>query len=245
MEKTVGTEWFENWFDSRYYHILYQNRDHREAQDFIEQLLDYLMLPEGSTVLDLACGKGRHAKFLYEHGLSVTGIDLSVNSIEEAKKMENDDLSFEVGDMRNFSLKRQFDVVFNLFTSFGYFESKSENKQVLRRIGKHLKPGGRLVIDFLNVDFVEQQLPDVVNKKLDGITFNIEKDIEEGTIVKRIRFNDSGRDYEFFERVQALSLTDFKEMLTETGFEIIDTFGDYNLNPFREDTSERLIIIAR
>src|SRR5690554_744393 len=87
--------WFETWFDTSYYHILYQNRDFVEAERFITNLLAFLKLPAGSNCLDLACGKGRHSVFLNKHGLKVTGVDLSENSINEAKTFENETRSEE------------------------------------------------------------------------------------------------------------------------------------------------------
>jgi 2-polyprenyl-3-methyl-5-hydroxy-6-metoxy-1,4-benzoquinol methylase len=87
-------EWFENWFDSEYYHLLYDNRNHEEADLFVSNLLAFLKLPKGAKVMDLACGKGRHSYFLNASGLDVLGVDLSSNSISEAKEMENESLHF-------------------------------------------------------------------------------------------------------------------------------------------------------
>ena len=245
MEKSVGSTWFKDWFDTHYYHILYQNRNHNEARAFIENLLGYLELQPGSEVLDLACGKGRHAKFLSEHNLDVVGVDLSENSIGEAKKMSNEHLEFKVADMRGFELEKKFDAIFNLFTSFGYFDNKEDNTRVLSQVKAHLKPKGRLVIDFLNANKVIEELPTAEVKSLDGIDFHIDKYLQDGIIVKRIQFGDNGVDYTFYERVQALTLDDFVEMLKTCNMEIIDTFGDYNLNSFESKKSDRLILIAR
>ena len=73
--------WFANWFDSSYYHILYKNRDEKEAELFIDNLVQHLQIPQGSTLIDIACGKGRHATYFNSLGLDVIGIDLSPNSI--------------------------------------------------------------------------------------------------------------------------------------------------------------------
>ncbi|HET6992715.1 MAG TPA: methyltransferase domain-containing protein, partial [Bacteroidia bacterium] len=73
--------WFESWFDSPYYHLLYGNRDEKEAENFIEVLARFLKAPKGSRALDLACGKGRHSVALYKNGFEVTGIDLSERNI--------------------------------------------------------------------------------------------------------------------------------------------------------------------
>ena len=75
-----------NWFDTKFYHILYKNRDHKEAELFIENLIDKLKIKKNSKVLDLACGRGRHSIFLNKKGMIVTGFDSSENNILEAKK---------------------------------------------------------------------------------------------------------------------------------------------------------------
>ncbi|MFM1914418.1 MAG: hypothetical protein RLZZ531_87, partial [Bacteroidota bacterium] len=123
-------DWFEDWFDTGYYHLLYQNRDEREAERFIQKLMVHLNLPASSKLLDLACGKGRHAKFLSDLGHDVLGVDLSQNSISNARQWSNEHLRFETHDMREVIENEQFDAIFNLFTSFGYFDHESENQRV-------------------------------------------------------------------------------------------------------------------
>ena len=78
------TQWFTSWFDTPYYHTLYKDRNHSEAQVFMDNLTNYLNVPEHGEILDLACGKGRHSIYLNSLGYNVTGVDLSENSIEYA-----------------------------------------------------------------------------------------------------------------------------------------------------------------
>src|SRR5688500_2509825 len=115
-------EWFSTWFDSPYYHILYNNRDEQEAEQFMDKLLAYLHPKPHEKVLDLACGKGRHSVYLNQKGFDVTGIDLSEQSIAYARQFENERLHFAVHDMREVYQPETFDFILNLFTSFGYFE---------------------------------------------------------------------------------------------------------------------------
>ncbi len=84
-------EWFASWFDSPFYHILYKNRDDEEAQQFISNLIQHIHLKKNAKVMDLACGKGRHARMLHQEGLRVLGVDLSPNSISAAKKLSRMD----------------------------------------------------------------------------------------------------------------------------------------------------------
>lgn len=245
MVKTSSTDWFETWFDTTYYHTLYKHRDDKEAEKFISNLLEYLKLPNGSKCLDLACGKGRHSLFLNKKGLNVTGLDLSVNSIESAKSLENDTLRFDVHDMREVYKDEKFDAIFNLFTSFGYFDSNVDNLKVLNSIHRMLKDSGVLVIDFMNAKKTIANLVASEVKEIDEITFKLKRSFDGQHIHKNIRFTDKNKDFSFNERVQALTKEDFERLLEESGFNIETTFGDFNLNSFDELKSNRLIIIAK
>ncbi|WP_347374802.1 class I SAM-dependent methyltransferase [Aequorivita sp. Q41] len=234
--------WYASWFNTRYYHLLYKDRDHREAALFMNKLTTYLKLQEKDTILDLACGKGRHAKYLYKQGFNVTGIDLSKESIEYAKQYEKPGLHFEVHDMC-LPYPKKFDAVLNLFTSFGYFKNEIDNLNTLKAIKSELNNTGNAVIDFLNVELAIKNLVPTEQKIVDGIVFHIEKYLEDGYIIKNIQFNDNGKDYFYTERVKALTLEDFKAYFKEANIKLKQTFGNYQLEEFNKDTSERLILI--
>ena len=236
-------EWFAEWFDTPYYHILYKNRDNHEARVFIKSLVDLLQSPEASSVLDLACGKGRHSITLNEFGYKVLGVDLSAQSIAHANQFSNSSLSFAVQDMREPIQSKRFDAVFNLFTSFGYFSSKHENEKVCQAIAQMLNAGGKLVIDFMNSQKVIQNLVPSELKKVQDIEFDIKR-IYSGThIIKQISFQDKGQKFEFQEQVQAIDLSMFKELLAPY-FTIDSVFGSFELNKYIASESDRLIIIA-
>ena len=131
-------DWFTSWFDTPYYHILYKERGFDEAHNFMENLTSYLNIPEEAKILDLACGKGRYSVYLNSIGYDVTGLDLSPHSIEHAKQFENETLHFDVHDMSQ-PYSQQFDAVFNLFTSFGYFENEEDNLNTIKAIKANLK----------------------------------------------------------------------------------------------------------
>lgn len=238
-------EWFASWFDTPYYHSLYQKRDLDEAKLFIRNLVGNLELKKDSRILDLACGKGRHAITLHEMGYNVLGVDLSENSIKEAKKNCKERLEFRVHDMREILTGESFDAVVNLFTSFGYFEDMADNESVVRSVNSMLKPGGIFVIDFMNAAKVIAQLTSDEEKICDGILFRIRRSYDGSFIRKEIKFNAAGEDFEYHECVQALRLDDFKDLLLPNGFEILRTFGNFDLHPFDEKTSDRLILITR
>ncbi len=243
--RMVAKQWFSSWFDTEFYHILYKDRNESEAQHFIAQLTDYLKLPKEKLIVDLACGKGRHSITLNKLGFNVLGVDLSSNSIMEASKHSNEHLKFRVHDMRLPIANIQCQAVFNLFTSFGYFDSMKDNEQVLNSIHEILIDDGVLVIDFLNATKTINELVETEEKKLEGITFNIKRLFDGTHIFKHIDFQSENIDYSYTERVQALSLEDFQLLFQKSGFELFRTFGDFNLEDYNAEKSNRLIMLAR
>jgi SAM-dependent methyltransferase len=235
-------EWFENWFDSPYYKILYQHRNDQEAQSFINRLTQIIPLNHEDWILDLACGRGRHAKCIHELGFSVIGIDLSKESILEAKKYENEHLQFFIQDMRNFSLPKNFQLILSLFTSFGYFEDTEDNFRVLQSVYKHLKPKGYFVLDFFNSEWVLNHLIEYEQKILENISFDIFKFIENQKIVKKIVINN---EKTFYEKVSLFSSEDLELMLKKTGFEIIHWWGEYDLTEFDKKRSSRCMFCVK
>ena len=234
--------WYSSWFDTPYYHILYKDRDHSEAHGFMNHLTDFLQLPKGSEILDLACGKGRHSIYLNQLGYKVTGADLSSSSISYAKQFQNETLEFHVHDMC-LPFPKKFDAVFNLFTSFGYFDQEADNLRTIKAIKAELKPEGFAVIDFLNSENVIENLVSNETKEVDGIEFHIEKYLKDGHIIKNINFVHETREYSFVEKVKALTLQDFNTYFDQSGVSLKHCFGDYQLSPFNAKTSDRLILI--
>lgn len=239
------SEWFEEWFNTPFYHILYKNRNEKEAELFVSNLINKLSVRKGAHILDLACGKGRHSVYLNKHGFNVTGADLSINSIAEAKKHENDTLRFVVHDMRESIPKLKVEYIFNLFTSFGYFDNQDDNLQVLKACHEMLEEKGILVIDFLNLNKAIANLVPKEDKHIDGIDFHIEKKYDGKHIYKTISFGDLGQTYSYTERVQGLTKSDFENLLRKAGYDITGYYGNFLLEEYDEASSDRLIIIAR
>jgi SAM-dependent methyltransferase len=241
--KTV--EWFGEWFDSPYYHILYKHRDHEEASAFIDKLVDYLKIKNNHKILDLACGKGRHSIYLNEKGFDVVGVDLSEQSIELASNYANERLHFEIHDMRQEFARNEFDFIVNLFTSFGYFDTKAEHEKAIHSVASAMKDNGLFVLDFLNPYTVIHHLKPEERKEIEGISFNISKDVSDDEyILKDIRFSDDGADYHFQEKVKALRKVDFLEFFEKSSLKVVDIFGDYNLNPYIAEESDRMIFVV-
>ena len=238
-------EWFSEWFDSPYYHILYKNRDMLEAEFFLSNLVKQLGITPELELVDLACGKGRHSIYLNQLGCKVTGVDLSVRSIEQAKQFENSRLHFEVKDLRNLGYHECFDVGLNLFTSFGYFDCDDTNRKVMGEIYKAIKPGGLFVLDFMNVHKVIRTLISNEVKEADGITFHIERFVKNNLLIKSISFSHQNKAYKFCEEVQLLNQHDFEILLKDAGFTLITCYGNYALEAYDQEQSDRLILIAK
>lgn len=242
MEKEQ--DWFSTWFDSPYYHLLYAERDEAEAASFIQALQQRLQIPQNALVLDAACGKGRHAKTLQLLGLNVDAFDLSPQNIQAANTLASENLSFFVHDIRVRVPKHgAYDVVFNFFTSFGYFDQAADNLLAFQTFADALKPGGILVMDFFNPTYV---LANLVREEVvarGGISFEIKRWEANGFLHKSIVFSDQGKDFQFMEKVELISKQDFIAYAAQSGLSLVDLLGDYSLAQFDEKTSPRMVFI--
>lgn len=241
----MQNEWFSSWFDTPYYHTLYKHRDYSEAALFIDNITKLLQLKPHADCWDLACGKGRHSIYLNKKGYNVVGTDLSEQSIIEANKNANDTLEFYQHDMRHLFRVNYFDAVFNLFTSFGYFEKRHDDVNVFHAVERSLKHKGFFVFDFLNAECVKNSLVANASQTIDGITFNISKKIDGITCIKSIDFTDKGQEFHFEERVKLFDKSYFEELAKECNLSIVNTFGNYHLEKFDVNSSPRLILVLQ
>jgi len=253
MNKTIELSpasdpaWFKHWFDSSFYHQLYANRDEKEAAGFIDELLANLQPSQNASMLDLGCGTGRHARYLASNGFNVTGIDLAASSIRSAQKYENGSLQFYRHDMRLPFGRNCYNIVFNFFTSFGYFKTSEEDHQVVGNIAAALKPGGMLVMDYINSAWSEKRSVPSETKEIDGIIYHITRHSDEKHFFKKITIEDiqPGEPFEYTEQVAKFSLTDFDKMFSLHGLELQQVSGDYNLGSYDAEKSPRLILLAK
>jgi SAM-dependent methyltransferase len=240
-------EWYKAWFSSPFYHKLYFERDENEAQKFILKLIEHLKPASDSRILDVACGRGRHSRFLAIQGFDITGIDLSFDSIEYAKKYETENLHFYQHDMRLPMWINYFDYAFNFFTSFGYFATRREHDDSVSTIGKSLKRGGVALFDYLNVHYVEEHLVHDEIKSVGQTRYEIHRWMDEDHFYKKISVTDPSPDLskEFCEKVAKLSLGDFTDMLSFQNLQLVEVFGDYELNAYDVRKTPRMIVMAR
>ncbi|MEO0312309.1 MAG: hypothetical protein RIQ89_1966 [Bacteroidota bacterium] len=236
--------WYSKWFDTPYYHMLYSKRDDQEARKFLDNILPELNLAINDRVLDMGCGKGRHSIYLNEKGFDVTAFDLSISNIKYCKQFENSALHFYIHDLRNTFAINYFHAAFNVFSSFGYFESDRENFKVITHAAKAIKPGGYFVFDFINASSLRQENC-YQEIELNKVKFKISKQINGSTLLKNIEINDGGKIFNYEERVKTYLLNDFESVFNKNDLSIKKVFGNYNLQPFDHATSERILLIAR
>lgn len=248
MEKYIDREeWFDSWFGSPYYDMLYAGRDDAEAEVFLQRLISWLKPKSESLMLDVACGKGRYSKVLAEMGFNVVGIDIAEPSILEAKKMETRNLHFFTHDMRKPFLQNHFDYAFNFFTSFGYFNTLNEHHDALQAIAQSLKENGVLIIDYLNVQYAEAHLVANDSKKSGEVDFEISRWQDNTHFYKTIDVQDAKNNFHhaYTEKVRKFSCVDFIEMLSWQKMQVQTIFGDYFLNTYDPCNSPRLIVVAK
>lgn len=239
-------KWYERSF-GRDYLVVYKHRDFQGAAQEVHQMMEWLDLPPGATVLDLCCGMGRHSLALAEAGYKVTGVDLSEVLLKEALKQdEAQAVTFLLGDMRELPVEGPFDAVVNLFTSFGYFQVDEDNGQVFHEISRVLRPGGRFIVDFLNPSYVSQHLVPESKRKDEEVTIQERRRIEDGFVKKEITLTEesSGDQRHYEEIVRLYELADFHSMIEQAGLHMDRVYGGYDGSLYDESASSRMIIVG-
>jgi len=244
MASGIREPWYKTWFGSVYYDMLYHNRDNEEAADFAVRLMTHLALPAGARILDAGCGKGRYAGILSAMQFQVTGIDLCPSNIRIAQS-NIPEATFYTQDMRRKFRVHYFDLIVNFHTSFGYFDNPSEDIACLHAFHSALRSEGLLVIDFLHTAQAIRTIGDTEILEKDNIRFRFRRHFENGYFTKQITIEDGNEVHHACEKVRAITPEEFYDLCSTTGFEIVDTFGDYRLTPFDSRNSERFIFIAK
>jgi SAM-dependent methyltransferase len=251
-------EWYKKWFNTPEYLELYSHRNSHDARLIASLVYRTLKLPEGSKVLDLACGNGRHSVYFARQDYRVLGMDLSKYLITEARKKLKEEysqhkhnLSFQIRDMRDIRHKNEFDLVVNLFSSFGYFESDNENWKVIKSVAGSLVEGGYFFFDYLNSDYLRKHLVSYDVKQRNRNTMVQVREIKDNTVVKNIIMIRSKpraaapEILQYQERIKLYTLEDFERVFEMYGLDILRVFGDYHGGRYRKSSSGRLIILAK
>ena len=242
------SEWFKTWFGSDEYLNVYQHRNNEDAGKLIQLIISETKLLKGSSVLDAACGAGRHAFNLQYAGYHVTGFDLSKTLLKIAMRnagAQNLSRNFFCADLRNVYLKKQFDLVVNLFTSFGYFENDVENFLFPKSAIQFLKNEGYYILDFLNAFYVIKNLIPESVKEFDSKTIIENRKISNGRVEKEIIIENKNGTETFMESVRLYTKHEIVRGFENLGYRTEKIFGDYSGSVYDENDSERLIIFFK
>lgn len=246
-EYDMGEAWFERSFREDYL-LVYTHRTEEAAEQEIENMLRHLPVNRSGRVLDLGCGSGRHARALARRGYEVVGVDLSRVLLALAEELNTyPNLTFQRMDMREVPFEDEFDIVVNLFTSFGYFQTQEENEKVVHNMAKALKQGGEAVIDYLNPGYVRSHIVPHSVRETNGLTIEETRWIEDGSVKKKIVIHDpeSPEPRTYWEQVRLYEVDEMKDMLRAAGFGEMEVFGDYSYQPYDPEKSPRMIFYAR
>lgn len=240
-------EWFEEWFNTAEYLEVYKHRNEKEAGQLVRLILDNISYNPGASILDLACGAGRHSLLFAQKGFKVTAVDLSETllkiAIEHAKDL-NLDINFLRSDIRTLNLNRQFDIVMNLFTSFGYFAEDLDNFAVIKKAATLLKPKGTFVLDYINKCFIEENLIKESEEEISGGKLIQKRWIEKERVLKDITIKKNGSTKRYFESVRLFSYDELLDMFENNGLVIKKKYGDFKGNKYDMLNSPRVILFA-
>ncbi|MEM1057401.1 MAG: class I SAM-dependent methyltransferase [Bacteroidota bacterium] len=246
--------WYEDWFDSELYELVYASRDERDAERLADLIVRVATPSAGSEILDVGTGRGRHARVLARRGYRVTGLDLSPRAVETARRRAEaaglaDRTAFVTGDMREVQFRETFDGVVNLFSSFGYFEDEADHGRAVRAMAAALRPGGWLVQDLLNPAHLEQHLVPEDEREVGGVHVRQRRRLvkREGRlrVEKEIVLTSrEGEPYTTTESVRLFTPDELEALYDEAGLEVCGRFGDYAGGPLTGE-SPRLILYAQ
>lgn len=241
------SDWFEDWFNTKEYLEVYSHRNNSEAKELVRIILESVQIPKHGSVLDLACGAGRHSVLFAQKGYDVTAVDLSHNLLHVAKETARENkvnIEFIQSDIRYFSPGKKFDLIVNLFTSFGYFDTDAENFKLFKIAGKYLNNSGYFVLDYLNRTFIENNIVKESSEKLGEGEIIQKRSIVGDRVIKEILIKQNGSSMNYRESVRLYSDTELIEAISNEGLKIKHVFGEFNGEVFDKDNSKRIIIIA-
>ncbi|NTU58755.1 MAG: methyltransferase domain-containing protein [Chlorobiaceae bacterium] len=247
----ASREWFEDWFSNPLYLKVYHHRDSAEAELCVETILRITGTPTNSLrpVLDIACGAGRHAIAMAHLGLQVTANDLSAFLLGLAEKEAENrglDIEFTCSDMRSISLEREFDLIVQLFSSFGYFETDEEDQAVIRNVAEMLSPEGWYVLDLINPQYLKKHIVLRTEKSVDTLSITEERELTDRNVCKTITIKDvNGDECSYSESMRLFSPAEISTLLESENLEVKFIAGDYRGHEFQENTSPRMILFTR
>jgi 2-polyprenyl-3-methyl-5-hydroxy-6-metoxy-1,4-benzoquinol methylase len=240
------SDWFKKWFSSDEYLRVYSHRNIEDAENILDLILDNVNIPQNANILDAACGAGRHSIILAGKGYNVTAFDLSRNllKIGAANSINgNITVDFLCADIRKIHFKKSFNLVLNMFTSFGYFQSDEENFLFFNNVKMMMKEDGFLVLDYINPSYLKENLVTESVKTFDDKSIVEKRKISDDFVVKDIEIKYKDVTKIFNETVKLYNYQNIVKKFEKIGFKIFKVFGNYKGESFSELNSERIIII--
>jgi SAM-dependent methyltransferase len=240
---------FEEIFDADEYLHFYEETLREEDTPaqvaFVERELG---LRPGARILDIGCGHGRHANELARRGYSVLGVDLVLGFLERARDEARRDglhVEYALGDVRGLGMAESFDHAVCLFDAFGFLED-ADNEDYLRSVARALRPGGALLLDVRNRDWVVRNiLPVTVLDKGDDLMVDRHVfDTASGRLVDRRTYVRGGRARTVTFSIRLYSPTEISALLRLAGFTVERTWGSWAGGP-PSTTRNRLLLLAR
>jgi len=245
-----GRPWYQTFFGADYLktHRSFLTETTAAEVEFVQAAL---ALRPGHAVLDVPCGHGRHALELARLGHRVTGVDLSQDFIQLARKQAfaqevGDRTEFLHGDMRELGFDSEFDAVINVFNSFGYFGNE-EDLEVLEGMARALKPGGRLLLDNGNRDYyLLYAAPTSWEELFDCyVLYRFAFHAQTGVAhTQQIVLDKGGLEPRTYDiAVRAYTFPELNRMLETVGLSVYAVYGDWDGSQFTTE-SPRMIVTA-
>lgn len=191
---------------AKYYNLLYKDKEYGVEVNHVHNLIELFSKQPAKNILDIGCGTGTHAGYLANTGYKITGIDLSIEMVNQAIAREIPDASFYVGDATDFKLDNEFDVITSLFHVFSYQTSNKSAEAMIKNACNHLKNNGLFIFDFWYGPAVLSEKPTVKIKRLEDDEIKVTRIAE-----PILKVNDNIVDVNF-----ELMIYDKVRNLTET-----------------------------
>lgn len=245
------SEWFESEdFWVTYGPIMYDDNLWSEAPDVAEYVIKLANLKPESKILDAACGVGRISTELAELGMNVTGVDITKSVLDtaaETAKEANLNIDFVHEDLRKFCQLEQFDCAVNLYTSFGYCDSKEDDYKILKNIAASLKKGGTFIMECNSRETAIMYF--TPGEKFHRAGFNVKTKFEvvgmwEGLRSIWILDDDKGTHIEHQYVQRLYSAPELCEQMKKCGFSEVQAYGDFDLSPY-DEKARTMVIVAK
>lgn len=242
-------EWWQEFFGEDYLKCYKDITEHEGTKKEVDFIIDIIKPKKKDKILDLCCGYGRHSIEIAKRGYKIAGFDYSEYLLNIAKynaEKENLKIGFIQGDTRKLNFKNEFNLIINIFTSFGYFKDDKDNEKVIKNISLALKPGGKFLIDTINRDYIIKNFRPQSSSKIGNIIVMEETKfdiLKSRTITKKVIIEDKERkEYNYGLRIYTYK--EFENILNNAGLSIVESYGNFDKQKFDVD-APRMIIVAK